>query len=134
MTYIVNHRWISCTSTDDTSICGGKSPSRCIKKEAETPPPTDTLPSARKRKEAGKTSTKRSFSIKKTTTDKGVACGERPGKANVTNQAWYVMKRTRWRVGRGQIDRRPAPSRLLGVLYCNFNSWKKAAGTLPTPR
>ncbi|HQO64767.1 MAG TPA: hypothetical protein PK528_14250, partial [Syntrophorhabdus sp.] len=42
------------------------------------------------------TSTKRSFSIKKTTTDKGVACGERPGKANVTNQAWYVMKRTRW--------------------------------------
>jgi len=21
-----------------------------------------------------------------------------PGKANVTNQAWYVMKRTRWRV------------------------------------
>jgi len=93
----LNH-YLICSVRKDTGICDGKSPSRSIKREAETSTPTDTLLPRRKRKEAGKTPSKRGLSSKKTTTDKGVACGERPGKVNVTNQAWYVMKRTRWSV------------------------------------
>ena len=50
-----------------------------LKKMARHLTPTDTLLSAKKRKEAGKASSKRGFSSKKTTTDKGVTFGEVPG-------------------------------------------------------
>jgi len=51
-----------------------------VKKRPRLQPLPDTPPPARKRKEAGKTLTKRGFLSRKTTVNEGVICGEVPGK------------------------------------------------------